>query len=287
MKRSNTWSSLLGMLLVVGGCAAPTSSQDEVGSVAAAATEAKLLALGDSIAFGYDPAGDFTRAKNFVGYPEVLSSDYAVKNASCPGETSASLFSTTAPDNGCRSYRAAYPLHVSYGASPTQLEYALARLKSPDPGDVPTLITLNVSGNDFFLLQASCVDDPRGYNTCFGAGIPGLIRSVATNVGTIFSRIRGEGQYQGRLVYMNVYVLDYSDQQAVAIVGALNNAVAQVARAYGAQIADAFGAFGTAAGGGSACTAGLLLPGVSGPGCDVHPSTRGTQILASSVRSAN
>ena len=100
---------------IASGCAARTIG-DETDSVAQAdtqaATDAKLLALGDSIAFGYNPLADFKKVKNFVGYPEVLQADFMVKNASCPGETSASIFDSTAPDNGCRAYRAQFPLHV-------------------------------------------------------------------------------------------------------------------------------------------------------------------------------
>ena len=46
------------------------------------------LALGDSVAFGYNPLLDFRVASNFVGYPEVVSRrlDLRDVNASCPGE---------------------------------------------------------------------------------------------------------------------------------------------------------------------------------------------------------
>jgi lysophospholipase L1-like esterase len=266
------------------GCAAPTGSEEEVGSVEEAVTDAKLLALGDSIAFGFNPLADFSKVKNFVGYPEVLKSDFMTTNTSCPGETSASLFSTTAPDNGCRAYRAQYPLHVNYGTSPTQLDYALGKLEAPS--DTPSLVTLNVSGNDIFLLQASCAttSDPAA---CFQAGAPGLIGSIARNVATTFTRIRSEAGYGGRLVYMTLYSLNYNDPGSVAFLTALNTTVSNVARQFGAQIADAYGAFQSAsAPSNNTCTAGLLIPLPSG-GCDVHPSPLGAQVLAQSVLDAH
>src|SRR5262245_52534144 len=128
MKAVYRFSSLIFICSVAVGCAAPTAGDEDVASIAqAASNEARLLAIGDSIAFGYNPFIDKTKDKNFVGYPDLLKPDYAIKNASCPGETSKSLYvadPVAAPDNGCRAYRAAYPLHVNYGNKPTQLDYA-------------------------------------------------------------------------------------------------------------------------------------------------------------------
>ena len=64
------------------------------------------LALGDSVAFGFDPlVRDFSEAENFIGYPEALAAllDVEVANASCPGEASGGFISLTSPlDTGCR-----------------------------------------------------------------------------------------------------------------------------------------------------------------------------------------
>jgi lysophospholipase L1-like esterase len=294
MRRLNTSLVSFACICVTAyGCASPTAGEGEsaaqVGSESQALEKGKLLALGDSIAFGYNPSGDFTKAKNFEGYPEMLGADFSVKNASCPGETSTSIMDASAPDNGCKSYRAKYPLHVNYGNKPTQLDYALSRLTGADgeTEDLPTLVTLNVAGNDIFLLQASCSYDP----TCFQNGANALIGTVAHNVGTILARIRGAG-YKGRVVFMNLYSVDYSTTPANAatlqFLGGLNYYTAQAAHAYGAQVADAFGAFQTASAGSnnSACAAGLLIRKSDGS-CDVHPTAEGQDILAQSVRTAH
>jgi len=279
------------LLTALYGCAMPIESGDD--RIAEAAVDAlaledgereRLLALGDSIAFGYDPFGDFTKDKNFEGYPEELDSEYSVKNAACPGETSSSLISATAPDNGCRAYRAAYPLHVNYGDSTTQLDYALGRVTSEEAEDVPTLITLNIGGNDIFLLQARCATDPAGPAMCFSANAPALIGTIAQNVATIFGSLRNAG-YTGALVYQTLYATNYTDPSTVGFLTALNSTVAGVARQFGAEIADGFGAFQAAAGNESPCAAGLLIPNPAG-GCDVHPSAEGDEVLADDVRNA-
>src|SRR5262249_21005472 len=159
------------------------------------------------------------------------------------GETTGSFISATAADNGCRAYKGAYPLHVNYGNSQTQLDFAIRKLSKEDPKKDIQLVTLNLSANDIFLLQQACAQDPANYQTCFTNGLPGVVANIATNLNTIFSRIRGEAGYQGRIVFMNLYTTDYTDAQAVAVVTAVNTYATQVARAYGAQIADAFGAF--------------------------------------------
>jgi lysophospholipase L1-like esterase len=284
MRYMSRFISLIAIYSIY-GCAAPMASEDDIGSEVQSTTQAldkgRLLALGDSIAFGYNPLLSFDKDKAFVGYPEVLKSDYSSKNSSCPGETSASFYSTTAPDNGCRAYRAAYPLHVNYGSNATQLDYALSRLSDPD--DVPTLVTLNVSGNDIFLLQKSCAST-QNPALCFQQNAPALIGSIGYNVGYILNAIRSAG-YTGDLVYMNLYAGTYTDPGTVGFVTALNNYVSSIAVTYGAKIANAYGAFQFAAGSDSPCQAGLLIPLPAG-GCDVHPTLFGQQVLAQSVLDA-
>jgi lysophospholipase L1-like esterase len=285
MMRLNGIVALAGLCVIAQSCAADVTDQNEVALETQALDSPRLLALGDSIAFGYNPFGDFTKDKNFAGYPEVLKADYSVKNASCPGETSASLFNPSAPDRGCRAYRGAYPLHVSYGDKPTQLAYAISRLTSEEPEDIPDLITLNVSGNDIFLLQASCATNPDPAK-CFQDGAGPLIQAIAGNVAYILGEILETG-YQGRIVYQTLYSTNYADASAVGFLGALNGVVANTARSFGADIADGFGAFAAAAGSSqNPCTAGLLIPLPSGTGCDVHPSAAGQAVLAQSVRDA-
>src|SRR5437870_10724323 len=76
-------------------------------ATAAHAGSGRYLALGDSVAFGFNPLIDYTqgnvRSGEFVGYPESVADATGLKesNASCPGETTGSFLDASQPDNGC------------------------------------------------------------------------------------------------------------------------------------------------------------------------------------------
>src|SRR4051812_21021500 len=99
---------------------APSPAAAAIAKPAKVTPGSTYLALGDSVTFGYlesntVPAPDYSRAANFLGYPEHLGARLRLKvtNASCPGETAASLVDATAPSNGCENvpggYRVANP----------------------------------------------------------------------------------------------------------------------------------------------------------------------------------
>src|SRR6266436_5521346 len=56
----------------------------------------QYLALGDSLAFGFNPFVNPPDASKYVRYPEIVSIvlNLKVANASCPGETSGSFVNT-------------------------------------------------------------------------------------------------------------------------------------------------------------------------------------------------
>src|SRR5690348_1451124 len=92
----------------------------------AAPGNSSYLALGDSVVFGFIAADGFAYVNpdNFVGYPDYVGRDLRLNttNAACPGEASSSFISPTGADNGCRDFRASFPLHVGYAS--TQLDFA-------------------------------------------------------------------------------------------------------------------------------------------------------------------
>lgn len=241
------------------------------------------LALGDSVAFGFSPLADRSDADNFVGYPEKLAEmlDLDLTNASCPGEASGGFISLTGFDNSCRPYRANFPLHVDYTTS--QLDFAVAFLKTHRG---TKLVTLNIGANDLFILQRQCttgkppVVDPN----CVLRGLPNLLSTLGANITTIEGRIRAAG-FHGQLVALTYYVLNYSDQNQVQVVGAINQVEAGVTKAFGGQVADGFGAFGAVAAGfgGDSCAAGLLIR-LTPTTCDIHPSPKGRDVLAGAIR---
>lgn len=243
------------------------------------------LALGDSVAFGYNPLVPLSARGDpavFAGYPEALAGmlDLNLDNASCAGETSSGFISLTGPDNGCRPYRANFPLHgIDYSrSSQSQLDFAVAYLLSHPR---TRLITINVGANDLFLLQKACA----GSIPCIQNGLPALLATLEANLTTIYSRIRTEAAYDHDFVALIYYALNYNNPGSVALSQALNAVVTRVTLAFGGEVADGFGAFKTASGAaGDPCAAGLLIQLPTSPlTCDIHPSPAGHQVLAQAI----
>jgi lysophospholipase L1-like esterase len=238
------------------------------------------LALGDSVSFGYiTQAGfEYRNPDNFIGFPVYVGQALGMTptNAACPGEATAGFISATGADNGCRPFKANFPLHESY--SGTQLAFATAFLNA-HPNT--KLVTIQLGANDLFLLQKSCSNDP----TCIGAGLPALLGSISTNMDEIFRALEA-AHFNGRLIVVNYYSLDYADAVGTGLTQLLNQAIASHAHADGAIVADAFTAFqqASASAGGHTCAAGLLNASPQNQFlCDVHPSQSGQELLAQAV----
>ena len=248
---------------------------------ALAAESPTYLALGDSVPFGFSPlVTNPSDADTFVGYPEDLAGalDVGVRNATCPGETSGSLISTSAPDNGCQAFRSVGDLHVNYKGS--QLDYALAFLRAHQH---TSLVTMTIGANDFFLLQKACNNNVL----CIEGGLAAVLTSLQTNLATIYTQIRATG-YRGTIVALTYYVTNYNDPIAVLVIGSINAVVKGTTLAAGGRAADGFGAFAAIAfarAGGDSCAAGLLIVKADGT-CDVHPSAFGAGVLAQAVHAA-
>jgi lysophospholipase L1-like esterase len=255
-----------------------------IGGMAAADERSEVLVLGDSVAYAYIASAGFEylNPENFVGFANRL--DDTFKNAAdggCPGETTGSFLSSTAPDNGCRAFRAHFPLHVTYGS--TQLDFATTYLKRHR--DV-RLVTITLGANDGFLLEGACASQPDP-TACIEAGLPTLLATVERNMQTILADLRATG-FGGTIVITNYYSLDYSNAAATGLTELLNGAISAPAVTYGAVVADLFTAFKNVASapafGGNSCNAGLLNASVQNQFlCDVHPSQSGHQLIAKAI----
>lgn len=265
--------------------AAPLNGNDRNGT---------YLALGDSVAFGYQPPNatptpNYYHPRNFVSYANYVATYLGerVANASCPGETTGSMLDVTAINNGCENtlgspggYRTQYPLHVQYSGS--QMAYAVKYLT--DHAHRTSLVTIDIGANDGFVCEAT--------PGCITSGLGAALLQITTNLREIFGQIRGTG-YRGPLVLLNYYsTAPYNDPaqaDAVLLTKMLNASLDKAATGYHVIIADGFGAFQAAAirNGGSTedpCAAGLLIkvPG----GCNIHPSQLGHQVLAAAIEKA-
>ena len=249
------------------------------------------LALGDSVAFGYVPpqavpAPKYLDAHSFVGYPEDLAQQLRVRvsNASCPGETTASMLSVTAQSNGCENsvgsptgYRTLFPLHVQYQGS--QMAYALRYLADHKH---TRLITIDIGANDAFVCQETTAD-----HCSSPAELAGVAAEIETNLASVYGQLRNVAHYDGPIVALSYYSLSYSDPAQVAGALFLNSVIAGVTTSFGGIVADGFGAFQTASAGfgGNPCAAGLLITLPNGS-CNIHPSAEGHQLLAAAIAKA-
>jgi len=267
--------------VVMAGVATAAWAQDS----RAASARPPYLALGDSVVFGFiTQAGfEYINPDNFVGYPDYVARmlPLAATNASCPGETTGSFLSPIAADNGCRAFRQQVPLHVDYGS--TQVLFAEGFL---DAHRNTRLVSIGIGANDLFLLQQQCANDPHPQQ-CIGAGLPGVLATIAGNMETILFALRATG-FQGVLMIVNYYSLDYSDPVGTGFTQLLNEAIAAFALANGAVVADVFTAFqaaaSTAFAGGQTCRAGLLNASPQNQFlCDVHPSQSGQKLIGQTV----
>jgi lysophospholipase L1-like esterase len=260
--------------------AAPSPSAVPSTATAEPSGPGTYLALGDSVPFGFRVAApaEYRNAADFIGYPELIGQDRGLRvvNATCPGETTASFLDTTAQSNGCENrpgsatgFRTDFPLHVDYDSpDQSQLDYAVDTLQeTPDV----ELVTLQIGANDGFLCQMRTADQ------C-ASEVGTVASTVQANVDTILAALRSEGGYDGPIVVLTYYALDYSDPMA-ASTQVLNGGIEQAARANGALVASGFEAFrpGAEAAGGDAVEADLVRPD------DVHPTEEGQRLLAEAV----
>jgi lysophospholipase L1-like esterase len=164
-----------------------------VGGITAAAQELKFdppkryyLALGDSIAFGYQAAkhrAGLPPSGFNAGYVDVFRArlqeirpSLTVVNYGCPGETT-----TTFIAGGCLSNLIGFPLHDPFSGA--QLDAAVTFLRA-HPGQVSP-ITLTLWGNDIREFADSCPD-----LDCIVNGAPAVIASIVNNLALILGRLK-------------------------------------------------------------------------------------------------
>jgi lysophospholipase L1-like esterase len=183
--------------------------------------------------------------------------------------------------NGCENspssptgYRTLFPLHAEYQG--TQMEYALKYLSAHRDTQ---LVTIDIGANDVFLCQNTMKD-----GCASPADLQAVLQEIQANLTAIYTQIRDVAHYQGVLVALTYYSLNYSDPVQAAGAKLLDSVIASVTKAFGGKVADGFAAFEgpSAAFGGSPCAAGLLIKLPDGT-CNIHPSPAGHLLLAQAI----
>jgi lysophospholipase L1-like esterase len=237
------------------------------------------LALGDSLAFGYQqarfdanlPAGEPPTAFN-TGYVDDFASQLAgvqptiqTVNDSCPGETSDSFI-----HGGCPyTIQPFLALHNSYSGS--QLHAAVAFLQSHSGAVSP--ITVDIGSNDFNGLIATCGLSGR---SCLETGAPAILSQYSVNLSQILAALRSAAPQSEIIVmqYYNPYTLVQSASDRIA--ATQNSVIAATAATYRAKVADAYTPFNvTAPQPQTLCTLSLICS--QG---DIHPSDAGYAVIA-------
>ncbi len=246
------------------------------------------LALGDSISFGYSPLVKIT-AENvanggFIGYPEVLAEQlgYSLSNASCTGESSASLIDKTAKDNGCHSGDFPLDRFLKVAYEDSQLDYAVEFLsQNPDA----KLVTISIGGNDLLIAETECNSEAVPV-LCKIGRVPSLVVNFGKNLVQTIKSLRSTG-YKGDIVFVTNYARDYKDGIQKIALGTLNAEAKTIGHLYKFKVASGFEAFdkATKTANGDSCAAGLLIALPEG-GCNQHPSELGRVLLADTVSAA-
>ncbi len=260
--RTTVIASTLLALVAGAGCATAASGEPSN----------EYLALGDSVAFGYNPLVDL-RTTTVRGYPEIVGERYGldVTNLSCPGEASGGFTAPDGADNHCRENRQEYPLHASYDG--TQLSAAVDYLREHDP----RMVTIDLGANDLYLLEHLCGRDL----TCIATKLIDTLNNYRNNLDFIFDQLRK--YYDGPIIALAMYNPEPTDATAQYAIEQIDGVLAEAAGQHEAEMADGMAAFQAASS--DPCKDGLLIAMPDGT-CDVHPTQAGAEVLADAVDAA-
>lgn len=279
----------------------------------------QYLALGDSIAYGYQaakfaseyPSIDPSTFKGYVdGFGHWLQTNVnpalTVVNDGCPGETTTSLISGFNPSAGLCGKGSGFPyafLHHNYGIGNSQLQDAISVLQASPSTTTP--VTLDIGANDLLdFLQQTCGFGTASYSpSCVSSGMSAKFAQITSNISSILDQLQAAAPNANYMV-MGLYnpypgaltVGSISGDQAVA---QLNSQIKQVAVSHGARFVDPLPVFNPTISTGGAETGdvpticaltGMCPGGTYNPAsasADIHPSDKGYAALASLFESAS
>jgi lysophospholipase L1-like esterase len=233
------------------------------------------LALGDSLAFGFQPNGDFTH-----GYVNDLFNDLQqngtkdVKDLGCPGESSITFI-----NGGCP---------FAPAGTPAQLAAAVVFLKA-NPGKVSP-ITLDIGSNDVLrdttITSSGCTINQAQFDADLAKLDTNLTMTILP---ALLGALTVKGKVTGSIVMMNYYdPLQNVCPNTVPDTQTLNQHLAADVSGFG-TIVDVFGAFGGAGvPNPNICTYTWFTLGcpTSTQPPDIHPTDLGYSVIANTFAAA-
>ena len=221
------------------------------------------LALGDSLAFGFQPNGDFSHGYVVDFFEQDLQKD-GVKdflNLGCPGETSTTFISSGCP--------------AAPSSSPPQLTSALAYLHA-NAGTVSP-ITLDIGANDVLpdIDPTTCTINQSKFATDLATLDANLTQVILPQLHTALTV---NGQLTGDLVMMNYYdPFQNICPNTVPFTEEENQHLANDVSGFG-SIVDVFAAFGGAKTPNPHICKYTWMCSFTPP--NIHPTDKGYEVIA-------
>ena len=275
------------MLLLLGVIAAASAAVAPAGAAAAATAphvvfhppQENYLALGDSLAFGYQEAkilaelgsNTYSAASFNTGYDADFAAmiqplaphghTFTETDYGCPGETSSSMVNGPCPFP--------LPLHNAYPAGDSQLQAAVAFLQAHAHHVNP--ITVDIGANDILNMIEGCSFDA----TCIGLAAPATTATMASNLDTILTDLQAAAP-GAEIIAMNVPdVFEFAAPSTLPLFAGYDAVLDHVVAAHGVRLVDAYSVVA-----GLSASDFCADDAFCGPLHDIHPTDAGYAILA-------
>jgi lysophospholipase L1-like esterase len=237
------------------------------------------LALGDSIAYGIQPAKVSARLPPsgfHTGYVDVfaarlraLAPKIRVVNYGCPGEST-----KTFVNGGCPWLAGGKPLHDAF--SGVQLDAAVAFLRT-HRGQVSP-ITLTLWANDVTKLSDAC----KGNTACIRARAPAALAQFTSRLTSIVGRLR-DAAPKAEIILTGAWNDDVAElTQTDPLIRSVDTTIARVAAAGRARFAKTFPVFNPAGNPAREKARICALTFICSEG-DGHPTDAGYRAIAAAV----
>jgi lysophospholipase L1-like esterase len=287
----------------------------------------QYLALGDSIAYGYQAAkfasfagsdcanpfvANICESHFHTGYVDVfgnylktINPSLAIINDGCPGEKVGSLingFSVSGAGIGFCGKGSGFPytfLHHNYGVGNSQLQDAKNVLTANPTTTDP--VTIDIGANDLLDFLSGCGFPSPAASACITAGLGGEFGLITTSIGSILSQLQAIAP-NARYIVMGLYnpyptLLNAGGFTGDSATALLNSQIKQVALNHGARFVDPLPTFNPSGSVGGpesgdedtiCALTGMCPGGTFNPATgDIHPSDLGYKALGSLFISAS